>query len=204
MFAPPALPPPPPIAAETWTAKSPARLTSPREVEPIQLSRFTIERNYLALEGGRLLLRLREHPVLEVDPTTLNAKVIGWDISVHTFQAENVDKLMARKFSVLFSKADRDELTADEKGTWLSILDRVDFTMFSIERSAPHYLEGTLRRRSPDCIVDWSDGRSERVNHQVAASLSEVEPGELFGAYVKLGSKTKAMALERVTLLSQV
>jgi len=146
MFIASAAPESPPAAAETWRINSPENLASDTEVEPTAFSKFVINRNYLALEGGRLLLKLHKRPVLEVNPLTLECEVMGWGIKLSYVQAGEVDRVMARRFSLLFSKSDADELTAEDKKLWLSILDQVDFTSFCINRAAPHYVEGQLRR----------------------------------------------------------
>jgi hypothetical protein len=188
-------------SAENRTQTQPPSITSNHEINVADLARFTIERKFLPLEGGRILLRLFERPVIQVDPNTLECEILGWDIKLPSGLMGEYQYEMARKFLVLFSKADADQLTDKEKKVWLSILDRVDYTSYCIDRAAPHYLEGQLRRKSPDCYVDWSDGRPERINWAIANSLSEINVGETFGAWVKLGQENAALRIERVTLL---
>jgi hypothetical protein len=132
----------------------------------------------------------------------LECEVKGWDIKIPYNETGYVDRAMARKFALLFSKADGNRLSETETTAWISILDQVDFTSYCINRAAPHYLEGEFRRLKPECYVDWSDGRTERIDHGVATAFSELKPGDLFGAYVKLGLDNKALSVERVAVLS--
>ena len=197
-----AQPEPSASAAESWRKNAPEVIVSNKEINAADFLRFVVDRRYLPLEGGRILLRLLEKPVLQINPSTLECELLGWDIALPSAHVEEVQQEMARKFTVLFSKADCDQLTDQEKRTWLSILDRVDYTSFCVDRAAPHYLEGKLRRLWPDCYIDWSDGRTERLDRQAANSFSELRPGDTFGAFIKLGHNNKTLSAERVTVLN--
>ena len=190
-------------SAESWKEPAPSTITSTKEVNASDFARFTVQRSFVPLEGGRLLLRLLENPVIEVNPNTLECEVVGWDISLPSGLVQDFQHEMARKFLILFSKADAGVLSPEEKIVWLSILDRIDFTSFCIERAAPHYLEGTLRRMAPECYVDWFDGRTERIDRPISNCFSELEPGDTFGAFVKVGHDNMTLFAERISILER-
>lgn len=109
-----------------------------------------------------------------------------------------------RKFLFLLDLAETENLTRLDKATWLRICDWVDFQQFSIDCAAPHYAEGMLCSRGKLTVVEWCNGCRETLDWHVAQALREVDPGERFSAFVKLGKDNKALAIERVSLLSPV
>jgi hypothetical protein len=64
-------------------------------------------------------------------------------------------------------------------------------------------MEGKLISNAENVIVLWHDGSREQIDHNVAKTLSEVNVGEQFSAFVKLGKDDKSRAIERVSLLSE-
>lgn len=139
--------------------------------------------------------------MLQIDPATLRFSVKDWGIEMDCLQLAQLPRELARKFLRLLSAAESENLTEAEQAEFITISDYIDFQEFSITRSAPRYMEGTLQARSNTVIVEWHDGSREVLNWEVSRALSEIDPGERFSAFVKLGKDDKALALERVSLL---
>jgi hypothetical protein len=188
--------------AESYTRQIPSRLVANAEPKWFKRQQYVYRRTVLPIEGGRVLLRFTQNPIVEVDPSTRECEALGWDIRMPCDKVENLPKEMARRFLDLFSKADAGRLTKGERSSWLKILDHVDFVAFSVDRAAPHYLEGTLERMEPVCIVEWHDGERQRIDWQVARAFSALRAGDQFGAYVKLGKDNSVRSIERIVLLA--
>jgi hypothetical protein len=137
-----------------------------------------------------------------VDTKTLQCEVRGWGIRMPASAVENLPNAMARRFLELFSKVDRGQLNESDAENWLHIIDQVDVAAFNIDRAAPHYVEGTLIKLSPVCLVEWHDGERTRLERPVATILGSLVPGDQFGAFVKLGRDNQVLSIERVTLLA--
>ncbi len=162
---------------------------------------YRLNQRIIPLDGGSLLLRLRNPLSLAVDPKTMQFEVEGWNIHLGVDNAADVPRQIARKFIELFSKADARILSDAEEQDWLRVLDEVDFTQFSIDRSAPQYVEGTLLRHAPVCRVEWHDGETTNLEPAAATALHWMEPNQRFGAFAKLGKDNVVESLERVTLV---
>ena len=188
--------------AESYTKQVPSRLIANVEPKWLKRQRYVYRRRVLPIEGGRVLLRLTQDPIVEVDPATRECEALGWDIKIPTDKVENLPREMARRFLDLFSKADAGRLTEADRLGWLNILDHVDFAAFSVDRAAPHYLEGTLERSEPVCVVEWHDGERQRIDREVARAFSALDVGDQFGAYVKLGKDNNVRSIERIVLLA--
>ncbi len=189
------------VGTESIRRSAPQALVAKSEPRKQPKTVYRYQRRVLPLEGGRVLLRLNEAPRIALDPTSMECEVIGWDVKMPAHQAENLDQAMARRFLDLFSKSDAGTLDEREQQIWLSVLDQVDGRAFSIDRASPHYLEGTLVRRSPVCHVEWNDGHREKIDQHVAVALSSLNPGDSFGAYVKLGVENKILSIERLYII---
>ena len=200
-FAPPTASSPEMVTAESYGPSGPSQLIAHAEPTWLERQQYTYKRRLLPIEGGRVLLRLTQTPVVEVDPATQECEVLGWDIKMPCDTVENLPREMARRFLDLFSKADAGRLTAAEKASWLKVLDQIDFTAFSIDRASPHYLEGRLVRLEPMCVVEWHDGERQRLDSDVARALGVLRVGDEFGAYVKLGKDNDVRSIERISLL---
>lgn len=162
---------------------------------------FVFEQRILSLEGGRQLLRLKKPLELQIDPDTMRFTVTDWGIEMDYLDLPKLPREVARRFVRLLNAAENENLTGVDQADWLRISDYVDFQRFYIDRSAPRYMEGTLRSNANVVIVEWHDGSRETVDWHVARALSEVNPGERFSVFVKLGIGDKAMFMERVSLL---
>ncbi len=204
MIAPPVhLPPPSVEAAETTAYRSPREFKVMREPSAQMRQTFAFRRTVLQVEPGRLQLRLTETPMIAVNPSTLECEVVGWGVTMPAQEAENIPRAMTRRFVELFSKADSGRLEEHEQQYWVNILDQVDYQAFCIDRAGPHYMEGLVVIQQPNfTLVEWHDGKRERLEQRIARSLAFLEPGDEFGASVKLGRDNKAMQIENVTLLA--
>ena len=188
--------------AESYSAHSPTELVARSEPARISGPAFKYRRRVLPIEGGRVLLRLTQDPEVIVDGITLQCEVRGWGVRMPADSVENLPNAMARRFLDLFSRVDRGGLNQSEATDWLNIVDQVDVAAFTIDRAAPHYIEGTLVRHTPICLVEWHDGERQRLDQGVASSLGALLPGDEFGAFVKLGHDNEVRSIERVTLLA--
>jgi hypothetical protein len=177
---------------ELVTKRQPAKIARPR---------YTFRQRYLPIEGGKLLLRLTTQPELEVDPQTMEFDVLSWGVRLPCSKAEELPTALARQFLLFFSKADAQSLSEQEEMLWVQILDQVDFSSFSIDRAAPHYVEGQLARMEPVCLVDWHDGQRQKIEGEALAALRILRPGDRFGAFVKLGRDNSVKTIERVVIV---
>ncbi|MDX2080721.1 MAG: hypothetical protein SFU53_08040 [Terrimicrobiaceae bacterium] len=181
-----------------------SQLVARQEPAKVERPRYMFRQRYVPIEGGRLLLRLTAFPQLEVDPATMEFEAVNWGVRLPCSKAEELPKMLARRFLDLFSKADAEMLSTEEEACWLKVLDQVDFTAFCIDRAAPHYLEGTLLQLEPICRVEWHDGVRQKLDGSVACTLQSLYPGDRFGAYVKLGRDNVVRFIERLVLLPSV
>ncbi|NJK92904.1 MAG: hypothetical protein HC904_14425 [Blastochloris sp.] len=165
---------------------------------------YTLKKRFVAIEGGRFLLHLRDGLRISLEVANFECEVIGWGIKLPQAKVGEIDRLLERQFLSMFSKADAQKLTPEEKATWLSILDQVDYEAFCFDRAAPRYLEGTLLHKGPNWQVEWLDGTKEKLSPYIAVSLGFLDSGEQFGAYVHLDKNTKTRAIERVLPLPAV
>jgi len=199
--APVHLPPPTVEAAETTAHRPPREFKATKEPKSQIRQTFAFRKSVLQVEPGRLQLKLTTPPMIAVNPTTLECEVVGWNVFMPAREAENIPRAMIRRFLELFSKADTGRLDEHEQQYWVNILDQIDYQAFCIDRAAPHYMEGLIVRRQPNfTLVEWHDGSREKLEPRVARSLVFLEPGDEFGAFVKLGRDNKATQIENVTL----
>lgn len=196
---------PPPVEsviAESFSPRAPTEFVAHTKPVTVAGPAFKYRRKVLPIEGGRVLLRVTQAPSIVVDPKTLECEVRGWGIRMPAGAVENLPTAMARRFLDLFSQVDRGRLNDADAENWLHIVDQVDVAAFNIDRAAPHYLEGTLVRLTPVCLVEWHDGERQRIERPIATSLGSLLPGDQFGAFVKLGRDNEVLSIERLTLLA--
>lgn len=188
--------------AESYSTRPPSELVARSKPAHATGPNFTYRRRFLPIEGGRVLLRLTEYPSVVVDSETLQCEVRGWGVRMPASSVENLPNAMARRFLDLFSRVDRGALSESDAADWLNIVDQVDVPAFTLDRAAPHYLEGTLICLNPVCLVEWHDGERQKIDRAVAAALGALLPGDQFGAFVKLGRSNEVRSIERLTLLT--
>jgi hypothetical protein len=162
---------------------------------------FEFEQTCFPLENGRMSLRLRKPLKLLIDLDSLQFEVEGWDVKMDCAQLPQLPREVARKFLQFLRGAEAETLSEQEQATWARMLDYADFKQFSIDRSPPRYMEGRLESNAQVTIVEWHDGNRETLDWKVARALSEVNIGERFSAFVKLGDGNKPIAMERISLL---
>jgi hypothetical protein len=165
------------------------------------LGSFAWDQSVIPLEGGFQLLKLQKPLQLQTYREKMRFTVADWGIELDCFQLPQLPREVARRFLFLLRAAEDERLTEQEQADWLRISDYVDFQQFSIDRATPRYMEGSLRTRDGTVIVDWHDGSHETLENTAARALSEVNPGERFSAFVKLGRGDKTLTIERVSLL---
>ncbi len=166
---------------------------------------YKYNRKVLSIEGGRILLHLRRPLLVEVDPQSWSCHVEGWNLNLSPADIVDLPIIAARRFLILFSKAERGDLTEEERRDWINILDRVDYRRFSIDRSPPRYLEGELTDRQPGFVrVKWHDDVTQKIVGPVLLSLDLLNIGDHFAAYVKLGVGEEVKSIERLSILPPV
>lgn len=152
---------------------------------------------------SQTLLRLTEQPVVMVDSNRSECEVLGWNIRVHPTQIGDIDRLLARRFVFLQSKASENRLNNEERMQWLGVLDQVDYQAYCLDREEPRYVEGEVISTSPKYRIQWHDGESaENIPSCAAVALRILNRGDRFGAYVKWDRLNKPCQIERVRLLT--
>jgi hypothetical protein len=179
----------------------PTKVGAAKEPRADRRISYTFPQKLFPIDGGKTLLRMRSAPVLLVDSKTLEFEIEGWGIRMNCADVHDAPRQIARRFLYLFGRSEQRLLSEDERVDWIEILDRVDANQFSFDRSAPRYNEGVLLQRNP-IVVEWSDGKNEKLEATVGGALMPLDPGDTFSAYVKLGRDYKSLEIDRVTLLS--
>jgi hypothetical protein len=200
IFGNPSLPPVTPALYAESARNLPAKhveVTFPLELEHL---RYTYPNRLIALDGGKVLLRLRDDPLIEVDPASLECSIVGWSLKIPYDEIHDISRLLARRFLQLLRRAKSQQLTEDEEYDWISILGQVDYQIFSLEREPPRYVEGKILRKTPKLRVEWHDGQTEYISSGAGAALLVLNEGESFGAFVKWG-RDGIESIERVDFL---
>jgi hypothetical protein len=186
--------------SERLDAPPPTQIVAQADPSPKRAQCFTFPQQIIPLDEGRTLLRLRQPPTLKVNTHTMEFEAEDWGITMPCDKVEDLPRRIARRFLTLFSKADQESMEPQEKLEWLKLLDKVDYAQFSIDRSAPQYLEGTLVGKTPP-RVEWHDGATEVLSLSLASSLFPLDPGDNFSAFVKVGRDNRTLSIERVSLI---
>ena len=164
---------------------------------------YAYDRGVVALEGGRILVRLRHPLKVTLDYTNHEAEVEGWGLRFPISETGSLPEKLSRRFLLLFSKADRDDLNEQEQGDWINVLDQTDFRKFCIDRAAPQYAEGRIVQRQPNFVrVEWHDGELGNIHFPAAAALNGLHKGDEFSAHVKFGQDMVPLSIERIAILS--
>ena len=194
-----------------YSVEKPPALLSPapgigRETVQLPLGekpKYVFRHRRIALEGGRILLRLRRNPIVEVESALALCRIINWELTIPILEIDQISRRMGRLFLELFSKSQLQQLTASEKAQWIKILDDVDFAAFSTDVAAPRYVEGKIQTKNPRVLVQWHDGEEEYIPPAVSAALDMLNSGENFGAFVKWGRDSKVETMERIIILPE-
>jgi hypothetical protein len=195
-----------PPSSDAYTANTPRLEAAPaREIRfasnPSEAPHRTVifDQRVFPLESG-LCLRLLEAPTVEMRTGSISVR--GWGLELPRHELLNLDRHIARQFLLLFGRAQRGVLSSDDAVVWSSIVEKVDYRQFTVERAAPRYREGVLMRHAPKCIVEWMDGGRETLAPSAAASLrSMLQPGDYFSAYGRFGARRQTASISRVTPL---
>jgi hypothetical protein len=123
--------------SERLDAPPPAQIVAQADPSPKRVQRFTFPQQIIPLDEGRTLLRLRQAPTLKVNTRTMEFEAEDWGITMPCDKVEDLPRQIARRFLTLFSKADQDAMEPQDRLEWLKLLDKVDYTQFSIDCSAP-------------------------------------------------------------------
>ena len=181
---------------------APTQYVAKHKPDPRQLKAFKFnQQRVFALDGNKLLLRLRETPTLLVDRATMTFEVEHWDIRLPIADVADVPRQICRRFLELFSKTERQTASLDEQRAWLRILDQVDYRQFYADRAAPRYEEATLIRKTPICLVEWPDGQRERLPSAAAFALYPLNDGDRFSVFVIFDRHIKLLWIDRVVLV---
>lgn len=170
------------------------------EQAPKTTHSYRFNQRLFPLDDGRTLLRLHYPLTLLLDKRTMQFEVQDWGVQMDTAQAHDLPRQIARRFLTFFGKANSQSLTEQEKMQWLRICDQVDVAHFNADRSAPHYTEGTLKKKNP-LMVEWHDGVRENLANRLAANFHPLEEGDNFSAFVKMGKGNETLNIERVSIL---
>ena len=175
-----------------------AAYSGKRVPELADLIWFQFEQTVFPFEGGQQILKLTKPLELKMNSEGTLFTVKDWGIELDALW--DIPREVVRKFLYLFSKAEKNCLSEQEQAEWLAVSDYLDFKQYTIDRSPPRYMEGTLCSQSNKVIVEWHDGKRETLKTEVAKSLDMIDPGEHFSAFVKLGANDTAMQIERVSM----
>jgi hypothetical protein len=200
IFATPPHPPATPVQYAETAREAPERTIRVPQGLSLDQFVFTYPNRLIALDGGKVLLRLRDDPVIELDSSSSQCTIVGWSLTIPFDQIHDISRLMGRRFLQLFGRSKSGLLTKQEDSDWTTLLDHVDYQMFSIDRELPHYIEGTLLRKTPKVRVEWHDGQTTYIPASIGASLQILNEGDSFGAFVKWGRRG-IESIERVDLL---
>ena len=170
------------------------------EQAPKSTHTYRFNQRLFPLDDGRTLLRLKSPLTLLLDKRTMKFEVQDWGVEMDTAHAQDLPRQIARRFLTLFGKADSQSLTEPEKLQWLRICDQVDVAQFNADRSAPHYTEGTLKKKYP-LTVEWHDGVRELLVNRLAANFHPLEEGDNFSAFVKMGKGNETVNIERLSII---
>lgn len=170
--------------------------------EPLRIRTFEFAQRLIPIEGGRQCIRLLKPLTLVVqDESTFVVR--DWGIELPYVDLPRLPREVGRRFLFLLNAAQNCSLAENDEADWLRVSDYIDFRQFSVDRSSPRYQEGILRSSKETIIVEWHDGTRETLLRPAARSLSEVNVGERFSAFVKLGKNNETLHIERVLILGR-
>lgn len=181
-----------------------AEYSGKRDPSLDSFSKFIFDQRVIPLEGGKHSFALLKPLVLHINPDTMRFKVQDWEIELDCASLGDLPREVARRFLRLLGEAESESLGEADQAALLHISDYIDFQQFSMDRSAPRYMEGILYSKTNVMIVQWHDGSRETLMHQVGQALTEVNLGERFSAFVKLGKNDQTESIERVSLLPPI
>jgi len=110
-----------------------------------------------------------------------------------------------RHFLKLQGKAEREELSEEERQAWMHIVDCTDYQRLCADRARPFYAEGVVRKRNAaaEVFVEWEDGETEWLTGSVPGTLQCLKDGDVFSAFVKRDHRDKTVRVESVSFLGE-
>jgi len=131
-------------------------------------------------------IKLLEQPTCVLQ-SGMTISVRGWGIECAYEKAYEIHREMARRFVMLYRKAQDGILSEDETACWGYIVDRVDYSGFCESRARPIPYEGILKERRGDVLtLEWADGTISTMQGALTAHFDLVNAGERFSCLVKL------------------
>lgn len=112
--------------------------------------------------------------------------VQGWEVEAAAHQVYDIPRAMARRFLLLYGKAQDGVLSEAEMACWGYMVDHVDYAGFCESRARPIPYEGVLKERNNNvACVEWADGTGSQVCGDLASSFVLLNEGERFSCLAK-------------------
>ena len=188
------------VACPVVAAMSPRQDTVASFERPLSSLEFEFDVRLLPLGAGTFL-HLWEKPRVVLNTDTWKLIIEGWGVTLEPTEANSIPRELCRQFQRLWRKAQQGILNEQETVIWSAIVDRVDVAQYASDHESPRYMEAELLERSRETRVRFHDGKLARIPTSATSSLSLVDKGEWFGAYVKFDRDGNIVSLERPSLI---
>jgi len=153
----------------------------------------------IPMEGGTAPLKLRQP--LEIEWNMWQGRIEGWGVEIDWRDLGGIESLVARRFLLLWRKAELGVLTGDEKKCWLHITDSTDLGAFYADRELPRYVEGECLRAYPNVRIQWHDSRVEMIEVKLAPQFRVLEQGQMFCGQAKFDASGKLQSFSNLRTL---
>jgi hypothetical protein len=128
-------------------------------------------------------------------------EVIGWGISVPLEKAEELQRLIGRRFLELYSKAVTGSLKEEDRQWLRTVSEQMDYHSFAASRKLPRYREATLVRKSPVLLVQFLEDRNIKLDGSLTAKLTAIDEGDRFSAWFTSDGTGKIVDFQHVLRL---
>ena len=128
-------------------------------------------------------------------------EVIGWGISVPLEKAEELQRLIGRRFLELYSKAVTGSLKEEDRQWLRTVSEQMDYHSFAASRKLPRYREATLVRKSPVLQVQFLADRNIWLDTSLAPKLTAIDQGDRFAAWFTSNGKGEIVDFNHVLRL---
>src|SRR5262249_54643094 len=147
---------------------------------------FRLTQRYFTSGSHRLVLEKK--PEIAFYPGQDEFEIVGWNLKLPRSKQGEIGRELVRKFLILFLRAERSQLSNDEKAEWRTIVEQVDYRQFSIDRAPGRYVEGHLVTSDENsAVIEWHDGSRQKIAGPCVADFRILEPGEQFSAMAWFG-----------------
>jgi hypothetical protein len=126
--------------------------------------------------------------------------VIGWGLRVDLRGAQELPRLIARRFLTLYSKLWNDNLSEEESTAFRNICEQIDYRGFARTRELPRYREAKLIHKVP-CYVEFLDLKRVQIDSHLVPKFHVLDEGDLFGAWFTTDLDGKVVDIKNVMLL---